>query len=85
MRFDSSTGESPFRDRLFPDQIAVFGAGNSCVERHSVSGDVRGNFVASLLIQAGVRAPNRDRSSLAADPTAARAIVLALPQPGIRP
>jgi hypothetical protein len=35
-------------------------------ERDSVSGDVHGNFAACLLIQDGVRAPNRDQSSLAA-------------------
>jgi len=34
--------------------------------KHSVSGEVHGNFVACLLWEAGVRALNRDRCSLAA-------------------
>jgi len=40
--------------------------------RNSVSGEVHGNFAACLWTQAGVRAPNRDPSSLAATAVAAR-------------
>jgi len=50
---------------MFPDQSSFSGK-ELHGEEDSVSGEVHGNFVASLLTQAGVRAPNRDRSSLAA-------------------
>jgi hypothetical protein len=35
-------------------------------DKDSVSGEVHGNFAARLVGEAGVRAPNRDHSSLAA-------------------
>ena len=45
---------------MFPDRIALLVVVDTAPRQNSVSGDVRGNFVARLLTQAGVRAPNRD-------------------------
>ena len=41
-------------------ELLYFGLVDTALRQNSVSGDVRGNFVACLLTQAGVRAPNRD-------------------------
>jgi len=53
-------GASPAVTACSLTQLLYLGVEDTAPRQNSVSGDVRVNFVACLLIQAGVRAPNRD-------------------------
>jgi len=53
-------GASPAVTARSLTELLYLGVADTAPRQNSVSGDVRGNFVARLLIQVGVRAPNRD-------------------------